>query len=104
MNPIFELCERAAACGLRLEIRGDKIAVIPANKCPPEFAEELRFNKGPLLSFLQASKAGLSPDCRPWLHIAKQVIAGEFHGGSRSLLESILIGVRSISHPVDNDN
>lgn len=37
-----ELCHEAARRGLRLEPRGDKLAVIPASRCPPEFADTLR--------------------------------------------------------------
>ena len=46
MNQSVELCQRAVRLGLRLEPRGDKLAVIPAKRCPPEFAAELRQHKG----------------------------------------------------------
>jgi hypothetical protein len=84
---------------LRLEPFGDRLAVSPRDRCPPGFAEELRAAKGELLDLLEGQAAGLAPDCAPWLHTARQVLAGEFDGGTRSRLESVLIGVRHIPHP-----
>ena len=45
----MELYEEAARRGLRLEPRGDKLAVIPASRCPPDFADVLRQHKHELL-------------------------------------------------------
>jgi hypothetical protein len=42
----------ASRRGLRLEPRGDKLAVIPANLCPPDFADALRAHKRELLDLL----------------------------------------------------
>jgi hypothetical protein len=95
------LINRAAGLGLRLEPRGDKLAVIPAQRCPPDFADVLRQHKGELLDFLEAQAAGLAPDCAPWLHVAKQVLAGEFDGlMDNSVRGSLEIGLRSIAHPL----
>jgi hypothetical protein len=48
----------------------------------------------------QASEPSeLAPDCLPWLHVAKQVLAGEFHGADKSMRQSLVIGLRSIRHP-----
>lgn len=94
-----ELCHEAARRGLRLEPRGDKLAVIPANRCPPEFADTLRAHKGELLSWLEARLDGLSADCVPWLHVARQILEGQFDGCDPSTRESLTIGLRSIAHP-----
>jgi hypothetical protein len=52
MNAV-SLLLRAQALGLRLEPRGpDKLAVIPAGKCPSEFADLLRQHKTELLAWL----------------------------------------------------
>ena len=40
-----ELCDEAARLGLRLEPAGDKLAVLPKERCPPDFADVLRANK-----------------------------------------------------------
>jgi len=97
MNPTVELCQRAVRLGLRLESRGDKLAVIPARRCPPEFADTLRQHKQEILSLLAV---GLAPDCAPWLHVAKQVLAGEFDRLlDNSVRESLKIGLGSIRHP-----
>ena len=101
MNQSVELCQRAVRLGLRLEPRGDKLAVIPAKRCPPDFAAELRQHKGELLDFLEGQAAGLAPDCAPWLHVAKQVLAGEFDGLLDDCVrDSLSIGLRSINHPI----
>ena len=44
----LEACRR----GLRLEPAGDKLAVLPKGKCPPEFAATLREHKTELLAWL----------------------------------------------------
>ena len=46
------LFHEARRRGLRLEPHGDKLAVIPANLCPPEFAETLKAHKVELLHWL----------------------------------------------------
>jgi hypothetical protein len=100
MNPPVQLFDRAAALGLRLERRGDKLAVIPGNRVPPDFADALRQHKREILSLLEGQAAGLAPDCAPWLHVAKQVLAGEFVDCDGSTRESLTIGLRSIPHPL----
>jgi hypothetical protein len=96
-----ELCKEAARRGLRLEPRGDKLAVIPASRCSPDFAAALRQRKQEILSLLESQAAGLAPDEAPWLHVAKQVLAGEFVGPmDNSVRDSLEIGLRSIAHPL----
>ena len=95
-----ELCREATRRGLRLEPRGDKLAVIPAHRCPREFADVLRQHKRELLALLEGSAANLTPDCGPWLHVARQVLAGEFGGADRSTRQSLVIGLRSVRHPL----
>ena len=54
------LFHEARRRGLRLEPHGDKLAVIPANLCPPDFAAVLRQHKGELLDWLNR------PPCPGW--------------------------------------
>lgn len=86
--------------GLRLESVGDKLAVIPASLCPPDFAELLRQHKHELLDLIGATATHLPTDCAPWLYIARQVMAGEFHGADRSTVECLTIGLRGVQHPL----
>ena len=86
--------------GLRLEAAGDKLAVFPKGHCPPEFADTLRQHKGELLDWLEARAASLPAECAPWLHVARQVLAGEFDDCDRSTRESIKIGLCSVPHPL----
>jgi hypothetical protein len=79
---------------------GDRIGIAPASLVSPELFAEIQLQKPQLLDLLDARAAGVSNDCRPWLHIARQVKAGEFDGGDRSLLMSLLIGLRSVAHPL----
>jgi hypothetical protein len=95
-----ELYHEAARRGLRLEPRGGKLAVIPGDRVPPDFADVLRQHKGELLNWLEARAAGLAPDCAAWLHIAKQILAGEFDGADSSTVASLKIGLHSIPHPL----
>jgi hypothetical protein len=97
-----ELHAEATRRGLRLEPAGDKLAVIPKGKCPPDFAAVLRQHKPELLSWLEARAHNLPLDCAPWLHVARQVLAGEFAGLAlnSSFAQSIIIGLRSIPHPI----
>lgn len=46
------LYQEAARRGLRLEPRGDKLAVIPAERVPPDFADLLLEHKAELLNWL----------------------------------------------------
>lgn len=46
--------------GLEIAAAGDKLAVIPKGKCPPDFAEVLRSHKGELLDWLSR------PPCPGW--------------------------------------
>ena len=41
----------------------------------------------------------LPPDQAPWLHVARQVLAGEFDEADKSTIQSLVIGLRSIQHP-----
>jgi hypothetical protein len=95
-----ELYLEATKRGLRLQSVGDKLAVIPAKRCPPQFADVLRQHKRELLDLLETKDARLTPDCAPWLHVARQVLAGEFDGVDGSTAESVSIGLRSIAHPL----
>ncbi|MGA2659522.1 MAG: hypothetical protein ABSH34_18615 [Verrucomicrobiota bacterium] len=93
------LCQEAALRGLRLRPEGDTLVVAPRSKCPPEFADMLRQHKAELLAWLEARATGLTPDRAPWLHVARQVLAGEFQGADGSTRESLLIGLRAVDHP-----
>jgi hypothetical protein len=95
-----ELYQEATRRGLRLQPRGDKLEVIPSGRLTPDFADILRANKAALLRWLEDRNSGLTPDCVPWLHVAKQVLAGEFQGADDSTITSITIGLRGVQHPV----
>jgi hypothetical protein len=96
----YEIYLEAARRGLRLDPAGDKLAVTPANLCPTEFADVLRQHKDEILKWLETRTAGLAPDCEPWVHIARQILAGEFDGCDNSTRESLILGLRSITHPL----
>lgn len=100
MNSPLELLDRAKELGLRLQRRGDKLAVSPAQLCPPEFAIALRQHKRELLDYIEAKAAGVQPEIAPWYHIAKQIMAGEFDRCDGSTRTSLTIGLRRIPHPI----
>ena len=93
-----EIYNEAARRGLRLEPRqGGKLAVIPGDRVPPEFADVLRQHKHELLDLLEAHSARIPADSAPWLHVACQILAGEFDGCDNSTRQSLIIGLRSIA-------
>jgi hypothetical protein len=57
-------------------------------------------HKNEILDLLQARSDNLKPDEAPWLHVARQVIENEFNGADASTIESLVIGLRTIRHPV----
>ena len=75
------------------------MAVMPPDRCPPDFVEVLRLHKRELLDLLEAHRHALPPDCAPWLHVARQVLEGEFDGCDSSTAGSLAIGLRNIRHP-----
>jgi hypothetical protein len=95
-----EIFMEATQRGLRLKPAGDKLAVTPKGQCPPDFADLLRAHKIELLDWLEARAHNLTADCAPWLHVAKQILEGEFDGADRSTVTSLTIGLRSIHHPL----
>jgi hypothetical protein len=52
------------------------------------------------LKEIVVAEARLLPDEKPWLHIARQVLAGEFDGAERAVVERLTIGLRRIRHPI----
>ena len=95
-----DLYAEATRRGLRLQpLDGDRLAVPPASLCPPDFADVLRQHKRAILDLLEAEAKSLPADCAPWLHVARQVLEGEFDGCDRSTAESLTIGLRRIEHP-----
>jgi hypothetical protein len=95
-----ELYQEAIKLGLRLEPRGDKLAVMPGDRVPPVFAALLRQHKGELLDMLEVKSGNLTKDCAAWLTVARQILAGEFEGADSSTVASVSIGLRSILHPL----
>jgi hypothetical protein len=92
------LLSETKRCGVKLSRRGDKLVVAPADKCPPELIAMLREHKPEILTLLEAQASGLAPDCAPWLHVARQILAGEFDGCDSSTREALMIRLRSIGH------
>lgn len=60
MTPAQDLYLEARRRGLRLAPAGEKLAVYPKGKCPPDFADVLRQHKAELLQWLN------SPPCPGW--------------------------------------
>lgn len=99
MSDVQAILTRARDLGLHLSVEGDRIAISPARQCPPDLLTEFREHKPAVIALLaEARSAGLAPDCAPWLHVAKQVFAGEFDGCDSSTRQSLTIGLRSIQH------
>src|SRR5215213_254162 len=92
---IESLLKQASALGLHLEPRGDRLLVTPAENCTAEIVAELRQHKTEVLAALKANSARAT-----WLHIARQILAGEFDDAKPSIRESLTTELWSIPHPL----
>ena len=126
-----DILRHAAELGLKIEPRGDNLAISPRGRLSPEFAATLKEHKTELLAWLTGSGIDIADDIRAapvlpatkditrhwpdgsppapaagrggteaaWLHVAKQVLAGEFEGANASTRATLTIGLRNIPHP-----
>ncbi len=93
------LLHQCRAAGLTVRLDGSEIAIKPARRCPPELLAAVRAAKPALMELLEIEAANLPADCKPWLHVARQILAGEFNGADGSTVASLVIGLRSVNHP-----
>jgi hypothetical protein len=88
---IETLLDEARRRGLLLEPLGaDKLAVSPDELLDPGFAAVLRRHKPMLLAYLR----------RGVVHLALQILSGEFVGCDDSTRASLTIRLRGIRHPL----
>jgi len=80
----------------KLERKAAKVALPVTLQAPQALAPAEP--QGPAQATPDAT-ASLPPDCVPWLHVARQILADEFDGCDHSTRESLTIGLRSIAHP-----
>jgi len=98
MRTPTEILLAVEQAGGRVEPAGDKLRVLLPADCLPELKAAIRQHKAEILDLFEAQSANLPPDCAPWLHVAKQVMAGEFDGADKSTVESLTIGLRAVNH------
>lgn len=96
-SAILDRCRRH---GLKVWAEGYRIGIAPKQRIPSDLLDEIRAAKSILLPLMREGEAlRLTPDQLPWLHVAAQVLAGEFDGGmTASRRQSLVIGLRSIPH------
>ena len=99
MNPIETLLAECRRVGLVLFSDGDA-SRWRGPRPALELLVRLREHRTELRRHLADTASGLTADQLPWLHVARQVLAGEFAGANRSLRDSVSIGLRSIPHPL----
>ena len=99
MKTAIQTVSEVNAIGGWITLAGDKLRTMLPRNCPSELKTAIRANKPEIMVLLEAKAAHLTPDCAPWLHIARQVLAGEFDGSDRSMIASLCIGLRNIKHP-----
>jgi len=98
-NPAV-LIDKCRSLGLELWVEGGRIAIAPKQRIPTGLLDQIREAKPDLLVILRQGRAHqLRADCIPWLHIARQILAGEFEGGDNSTVQSLTTGLRSVPHP-----
>lgn len=127
MSEVDQILEEAERLGLKLTVKGDRIAIRPDKLCTPAMLERIRQNKAAVHGRLRAlvrKPPGTSPgseaaaaiipaveqhaptrvaflpkDEEAWLPIARQILSKEFRLKDQSTMESFLIGLRGIKHP-----
>ncbi len=99
MSDVPSILACARALGVKLEVRGEQIVIRPARLCHARLVADIREHKAAMLDELGVEAARLPLDQKPWLRIAQRVLEGEFDKGTRSLLKSLVIGLRGIAHP-----
>ena len=96
-----EVYHEATCRGLRLIPRGNRLEVTPKSRLTPDFADVLRAHKAELLAFLEHSGHNAPVNGASWLHVAKQVLSGEFDGPlDESVRGSLETGLRSNNYPI----
>jgi hypothetical protein len=68
MTSAAEIIRRAESLGVQIETDGKDLLLRPAKKCPPDFVEELRQQKGEIVSWLSNPRPGFGatpPDNLP---------------------------------------
>ncbi len=98
MTPAEQLLVECTRSGVALRVDGDVVRW-RGPRPSPDLLNRLRQHKAAIAALLVARREGLTPDQAPWLHIARQVLEGEFAGAGRSLREAIAIGLKTIPHP-----
>ena len=83
----------------KVERKAVRVAEPVAIHAPPAPAPAPTKAERPAQPWAEAT-ASLPPDCLPWLHVARQVLVGEFDGCDRSTAQSLTIGLRHIEHPL----
>jgi len=94
-----EIYREATRRGLRLVTRGDKLEVTPKNRLTPEFEAALREHKTELLALLEVSSRDLENYYTAGLHIADQILSGEFDSADSSTVENLFVKLRDFADP-----
>jgi len=92
-TPIDEIISEASRLGVGIALAPDDyLEVFPAAKVPRDFLAAVRARKTELRAFLAARA--------PWLHVAKQILLGEFNGCDGSTRQKLADGLHSVPHPL----
>src|SRR5207302_4864033 len=97
MMAALEILLSVRRVGGHLEPAGDKLRVVLPADCSPDLKRAIRQHKRELLDWLETRTVScLTSDCIPWLHVARQILEGEFDGCDSSTRESLCIGLRAV--------
>lgn len=77
--------------GITLEPRGHLLNVTPAQATTPELVKQLRRHKPEIIAILQSKR-------NAWLHVAYQVLCGEFDGCDNSTCKKLTAGLLGVRH------
>jgi hypothetical protein len=78
--------------GILLAPRGHLLDVTPEQPPTPELVEQLRRHKFEIIAILESKRKAA------WLHVAYQVLCGEFVGCNSSTRKILTTGLRAVRH------
>ena len=108
---IRSLLNQVNALGLHLESRGGNLFVTPAENCTEEIVAALRQYKTEVmaalrehkhehLDLLESKTSNLPAGNAPLLHVARQILEGEFEGVEQCTRKRLTVALRGIAHPL----
>ena len=100
MTPAAHLIHECRRRGAILRRDGYALEIERPSYLPAGLIEELKARKPDILALLDSEAGATPPNETPLVHLATQVVSGEFVGASPAMLESVAVSLRASRHPL----